>query len=95
MDKKICFIARELYSIIRGSLDRRDVWWKLDLYTCMTESLCCSPETVTTLLIGHTPRQNVFKKTLSAFNVFSNLLLQGLISLLYHTTGICINLKNV
>ena len=25
---------------------------------CMAESLCCSPETITTLLIGHSPIQN-------------------------------------
>ena len=25
---------------------------------CMAESLCCSPETITTLLIGYTPVQN-------------------------------------
>ena len=27
---------------------------------CMAESLCCLPETVTRLLIGYTPIQNVF-----------------------------------
>ena len=27
---------------------------------CMAESLCCSPETITTLLISCTPIQNVF-----------------------------------
>ena len=27
---------------------------------CMAESLHCSPETTTTLLIGYTPIQNVF-----------------------------------
>ena len=31
---------------------------------CMIESLCCSPETVTALLSGYTPIQNIkFKKT--------------------------------
>ena len=34
------------------------------IYTYMAESLCCSPETITTLLTGYTPTQNkkFFKK---------------------------------
>ena len=37
---------------------------KHGLCLCMTESLCCSPETITTLLISYTPIQNkkFFKK---------------------------------
>ena len=31
---------------------------KTILGICMAESLCCSPETTTTLLIGYTPTQN-------------------------------------
>ena len=38
-----------------GSLDGRGVWGRVD--TCMTESLPCSPETIT-LLAGYTPIQN-------------------------------------
>ena len=30
----------------------------MDARICMAESLCCSPETITTLLIGHSPIQN-------------------------------------
>ena len=30
----------------------------MDTCICMTESLCCPPETITTLSIGHTPLQN-------------------------------------
>jgi len=30
----------------------------MDTYICMPESLRCSPETITTLLIGYTPIQN-------------------------------------
>ena len=46
--------------------------------TCMAESLCCLPETTTTLLIGYTPVQNKKskvwlkkekKKKLTAFSV--------------------------
>ena len=40
------------------SLDGRGVWGRIDTCVCMAESLCCSPETVTTLLIGYTPIQN-------------------------------------
>ena len=35
----------------------------MDTHICMAESLHCSPETMTTLLIGYTPKQNKkFKK---------------------------------
>ena len=30
----------------------------MDTCMCMAESLCCSPETITTLLIGYIPIQN-------------------------------------
>ena len=32
----------------------------MDTCICMAESLCCSSETITTLLIGYIPKQNVF-----------------------------------
>ena len=41
-----------------GSLDGRAVWGRMDKCICMTGSLCCSPETVTALLISCTPMQN-------------------------------------
>ena len=34
------------------SLDGREVWGEMDTCMCMTESLHCSPETMTTLLTG-------------------------------------------
>ena len=34
--------------------------WRMDTCICMTESLHCSPETVTTLLISCTPIENNF-----------------------------------
>ena len=46
---------RELYSMVCGSMDGRGVWGGMDTCICMTESLHCSPETITTLLIGYTP----------------------------------------
>ena len=30
----------------------------IHVYICMAESLSCPPETITALLIGHTPTQN-------------------------------------
>ena len=35
-------------------------WWfgKMDIFICMAEFLCCSPETTTTLLTDYTPIQN-------------------------------------
>ena len=51
-------IARELCSVLCGSLDGRGVWGRMHTCMCMAESLCCSPETITTLLIGYTPIQN-------------------------------------
>ena len=41
-----------------ASLDGRTVWGRMDTCVCMAESLCYSPETTTTLLIGYTPIQN-------------------------------------
>ena len=42
-----------------GRLDGRKIYRRM--YTCvrMTESLCYSPETISTLLISHTPMQNI------------------------------------
>ena len=48
----------ELCSKLCTSLDGRRVWGRMDTCTCMAESFLCSPETITTLLIGYTPIQN-------------------------------------
>ena len=45
----------ELCSTLCASLDGRGVWGSM----CMAESLHCSPETITTLLIGYISMQNV------------------------------------
>ena len=42
----------ELCSMLCGILDGREVWGRMDTCICMAESLCCSPKTITTLLIG-------------------------------------------
>ena len=39
------------------------VWGEMDTYICMAESLHCSPETITTLLIDYTSIQNKKLKT--------------------------------
>ena len=46
---------RELCSMLRGSLDGRGVWRRMDTCICMVESLCSLPENITTLLTGSTP----------------------------------------
>ena len=48
---------RELCSKLHGCLDGRGVRGRMDTCICMAESLHCSPETLTTLLISYTPRQ--------------------------------------
>ena len=41
-----------------GNVDGKGVWGRMDTRMCMAESLCCSPEGITTLLIGYIPIQN-------------------------------------
>ena len=50
---------RELCSMLCGSLDGSEVWGRTDacINICTAESLCCSPETTTTLLITYTSIQ--------------------------------------
>ena len=43
----------ELCSMLRGSLDGRGAWERMDTHICVVESFCCPPETITTLLIGY------------------------------------------
>ena len=43
-----------------GSLDERGVWGRMDTCIRMAESLCCPPETITTLLIGYSPKPRDF-----------------------------------
>ena len=38
-----------------GRMDGRGVWGRTDTCIYMVESLCCAPETITTLLISYTP----------------------------------------
>ena len=50
--------AHELCSVLRGSLDGRGVWGRMDACIRTSESLCCPPETTTTVSISYTPIQN-------------------------------------
>ena len=40
-------------SLCLGSLAGRGVWGRVDTRVCLAESLCCSPETITTLLTSY------------------------------------------
>ena len=46
---------RESCSMLCSILDGREVWGRMDTCICMAESLCWTPKTVTTLLIGYIP----------------------------------------
>ena len=48
----------ELYSVLSASLDGTGFWGRMDTCVYMAESLRCSPEMTTTLLINYTPIQN-------------------------------------
>ena len=43
----------ELYSMLCGSLDGRGVWGRMDTCICIADPLHCSPEAITTLLMGY------------------------------------------
>ena len=43
---------KELCSMLCGSLHGRGVWGRMDTCIGMTESLHCSPETITTLFVN-------------------------------------------
>ena len=42
-----------------GNLNQRGFWRRMDACICMAESLCCSPETITTLLISYTAAKSL------------------------------------
>ena len=62
MDKQQKLIVEymELFSMLCSSLNGRGIWGRMDTCIGMAESIHCSPETITTLLISCTPIQNVF-----------------------------------
>ena len=54
----------ERWSVLCGSLDGRGVWGRMETRLCMAESLRCSPEAITTLLMGYTPTHTHTHKVL-------------------------------
>ena len=46
---------KELCSIFCNNLNGKRIWKRIDTCTCITESLCCTPETNTILLINYAP----------------------------------------
>ena len=48
----------EFCSMLCARLTGRGIWGRINTSICMAESLCCSPETITALLIGYNPIQN-------------------------------------
>ena len=48
--------------MLRGSLNGRTVWGRMNTDIGMAESLCCLLETYVTLLIGYTPIKIKLKK---------------------------------
>ena len=46
------FIFAYFELLVFSSLDGRGVWGRMDKCICMADSICCPPETVTTLLLG-------------------------------------------
>ena len=51
--KDLLYSTKNSAQQLCGNLDGRGVWGRMDTCICMTESLCCSPETITTLLTGY------------------------------------------
>ena len=48
-------IAQGTLPNIRNDLNGKRIWKRIDTCICITESLCCTPEANTTLLINDTP----------------------------------------
>ena len=48
----------KLCSVLCGDLDGKRAWGRVDAYIFMAEALCCSPGSITALLIGYMPIQN-------------------------------------
>ena len=57
----------ELGSMLYSSLDWRGVWGRMDACICMDESLHCSPETITTVIMTITQYKTKSLKTYIAF----------------------------
>ena len=63
---------RELCSMLCGNLDARGVWGRMDTCICLADSICRSPEAITTLLTGCTLIQNKKLKKILQSLMFPN-----------------------
>ena len=73
------WITHRMYCVAHGTLLNvmwqpawKGIWGRRDTRTCMAESLRCSPETITTLLIGCTPKQTNKKSLQMVFDYHPN-----------------------
>ena len=75
--------------MLHGSLDGKGVWGRMDTCKRMAESLSCSSETITTLLINYIPIQNKKLKKRKETLSFRDLavLHVGLFYILSHTSN--------
>ena len=65
----------EIYSVLCGKLDGRGVWGRINACVCMAKSLCCSPETIMTLLISYTQNKiKSLKKVQAIVSIFFSLM---------------------
>ena len=74
----------ELSSVIYASLDGMGVRGRMDTCICMAESLHCSPETTTTLLIGLSQNKKKYLKLKKKMSCILNGTLLLLLSRLSH-----------
>ena len=78
-NKDLWYSYRELCSMLCSNLDERGIWGRKDTCMSVAESLHHSPETITTLLTGYTPKQNkkFFKKRTLGFSESTPTLLKN------------------
>ena len=69
-----------------GSLDGSGVWGNMEIYVCVAQSLYCSPETITILLIDYTPIQNKILKKIKINKLILKINTQKSIAFLYINT---------
>ena len=53
--KKILLLISEVMDYVDLNTPSEGVWGEMDTCICIAESLCCPPENITAMLIGHTP----------------------------------------
>ena len=56
VSKDLLYLAQGILLSVTWQPACEGVWGRMDTYVCMTQSLHCSPETMTVLLISYTPK---------------------------------------